>query len=289
MTSLLFTAPFDFAPAVLSDIVRLFDYAHQKHVVESRDLPPGDFTVWVCNPKQNFVVDETVLEKYPSLTILITPSTGSNHVDRHACANRGIKVFSLLDDRAALEEISASSEFTLKLLLDAFRLEPPREVQGKKVGLIGFGRIGRRMRLYLNCLGAEPFIYDPYVKPYDTIELAEVFLSCDGVVVCCTLTPETRGMITEDLLLSMKPSAVLVNTARGDIIDESALITAMLARPDLCVALDVVHGEETGTDAPGILRGLGAIVTPHIAGETYDSRTKAAKIVYNIIRNNRHE
>jgi phosphoglycerate dehydrogenase-like enzyme len=90
-------------------------------------------------------------------------------------------------------------------------------------------------------------------------------------------------MITGDLLRSMKKGAILVNTARGEIIDEDALVEVMRERPDLRVAVDVLVGETTGTQNPKRLQDLGAIVTPHIAGNTFESRTKAAKIILRLL------
>ncbi len=87
----------------------------------------GEVTVWVCDPGASFTITENTLRDFPNLRILATPSTGENHLDRKAAEARGIKVLSLLDDRARLETITASSEFTFKLLLDALRLPPPRE------------------------------------------------------------------------------------------------------------------------------------------------------------------
>ena len=91
-------------------------------------------------------------------------------------------------------------------------------------------------------------------------------------------------MITRELLMSMKHGAALINTARGEIIDENALCEVMDERPGLRVAVDVLQGEVTGTADPERLRRRGAIVTPHIAGETFDSRTKAARIILGLLK-----
>ena len=88
----------------------------------------------------------------------------------------------------------------------------------------------------------------------------------DAVVICCSLTEETRGMITGEMLRSLPYDAALINTARGEIIREGDLLEVMDERPDLRVALDVLCGETTGTQDPEPLIRLGAIVTPHIAG-----------------------
>jgi phosphoglycerate dehydrogenase-like enzyme len=115
------------------------------------------------------------------------------------------------------------------------------------------------------------------------MELPELFKTCDVVVICCALTPETEGMITPELLRLLPKDAVFVNTARGEIIDEKGLLSVMDDRPDIRVALDVLVGETTGTQNAQPFVDRRAIITPHIAGETYESRTKAAQIIYALI------
>jgi D-3-phosphoglycerate dehydrogenase / 2-oxoglutarate reductase len=262
----IFTAPLDFDSRIWEWYYAPAGFVHP------------NIEVWVCDPKANFVIDDGVLDRFPNLRILATPSTGTNHIDLEACKRRGIKVISLLDDRNSLDKISASAEFTLKLLLDAMRKPPALELQDKAVGLVGHGRIGSRMHKWLEAMGVYVYVHDPAYHPI--CQLPELFSKCDAVVICCSLTPETYHMITGDLLRLMRKGAALVNTARGEIIDEEALIKVMKERPDLRVAVDVIEGEVNGTAQPERLRELGAIVTPHIAGETYDSRSKAAVAIY---------
>ena len=267
-----FDAPLDFDPQVREEFRKLLPTAGIWHEV----------TVWVCNPKANFVINDKELDKYANLKILATPSTGLNHIDLDACAKRGVKVISLLDDRAGLDDISASAEFTFKLILDALRIPPPRELQGKRVGLVGFGRNGKKLARWCEKFDtASITLCDPLTSDISPLEL---FKTCDVVVVCCTYDKSTHHMIGAELLRSMKQGAALVNTSRGEVIDEYALAMVMEERPDLRVAVDVLEGETTGTQNPQRLISRGAIVTPHIAGETYDSRTKAARIILNLLK-----
>jgi D-3-phosphoglycerate dehydrogenase len=288
--NLLFTAPMDFDPAVMRDYERLFDRVDSTNGAFPTTLsfdPCEQYRVWVCNPKASRVIDESVLRFFSNLEILATPSTGLNHIDLDACAKRRVKVISLLDDRAGLDDISASAEFTFKLLLDAMRIPPARELKNKLVGIVGRGRIGRNVEKWGKAMGANFGYYDPYnvwIKTPKVKNLAKLFKACDAVVVCCTYNAETHHMIGADLLRSMKQGAALINTSRGEVIDEYALAMVMEERPDLRVAVDVLEGEVTGTANPQRLISRGAIVTPHIAGETFDSRTKAAKIILNLLK-----
>ncbi len=279
---LLFEAPLDFDREVFKEFENL--------------IPTASFgsevTVWVCDPKRDSVIDRDALSIFPNLEILATPSTGTNHIDLDACKRRGVKVLSLLDDRVGLETISASAEFTFKLLLDALRIPPAHELQGKEIGMVGHGRIGRRVDLWCQAFGAHVNYIDDWndggiLGGPRRWDLKEIFRGKDAVIVCCALTDETRGMITKEHLLSMKQGAVLVNTARAEIINKLDLYRMFARRPDIRFATDVVHGEVEGLaeENRAVIRSeQNTIVTPHIAGETFESRTKAARIILNLLK-----
>lgn len=265
--------PFDFDRAVLAEFAQ---------------FEPAAETL-VCSPASGRHYNAEFLGKHPGLRVIATASTGTNHIDLDACAARGIKVLSLLDDRDGLNTISASAEWTFKLILEGLRLKKPyHELQGRTVGLVGYGRIGMNIRDWCMAfkLRARSHIkvYDPHKDIYKPESLEGIFDKCNVVVICCALTDETRGMITYDLLRRLPPDAVLVNTARGEVINEADLCRFMAARPDVRVCLDVVTGEVDGTANPTRLRQLGAYVTDHIAGETYESRTKAARIILGLLK-----
>lgn len=269
---LLFEAPLDFDMRVMEEYQSNFDMTFS-----------GSPEILVCDPSAHHIIDGKILDLYPDLKIIATPSTGNNHIDLKAVEERGIKFLSLLDDREGLDTITASSEFTFKLILDALRIKPAFELSGKIIGLIGYGRIGQNIKRYADAFNAEVVnVHDPYKGGYETIE--EVFTDSEIIVVCCSLTDETRNMIRGHHIRMMRENAVLVNTARGEIINEEELVEVMNERPDIRVALDVVHGETTGTTNKGPLLSAGAIITPHTAGETFDSRTKAAKIILELLR-----
>lgn len=267
-----FDAPIDFNIKVWEDYTKWMPVARENK----------DVTVWVVDPS-GFYVGEQSIDKYKNLKVLATPSTGSNHVDLDTLAKRNIKFFSLLDNRKGLDTISASAEFTFKLLLDAMRMPPAKELQGKEVGLIGYGRIGKRMERYCEAFGASVIINDPKY-PTLSMPLETMFEICDAIVVCCTLNGQTKGLIGRELLTKLKYDEAFVNTARGEIVDEDALVDIMSENPSLRVAVDVIHGLVDGTAQPERLKSLGAIVTNHIAGATFDSRTKAAQIILDLLK-----
>jgi len=152
------------------------------------------------------------------------------------------------------------------------------ELYNKDVGIIGFGRIGQNMFRYLKVFGANPkYIFDPRTVRNGCLE--ELFEKSDIVIVCCSLTPITEGMIGYDLLSRLKEGAVLVNTARGEVMVEADLLRILLERSDLRVGLDVLTGEVLGTHFSSSLLCLNSVtVTPHMAGVTHESQEKAARI-----------
>ena len=304
---MLFSAPYQF----LSDPVRArFEALETRFLVawHPDDLDDKhEELAWVPNPGQRFVVDDEILDRFPRLQVVATPSTGTNHLDHDACARRGVRVFSLLDDRNALEGISASAEFTFLLLLNGLRrldigmqevregrwrsredLLRGHELQGKTVGLIGFGRIGRKLASYCRPFGCRVMYFDPYVSAAAEEQavrvpgLHDVWEASDIIVVCCQLNEETRGMIRGDLIDRCRTGALIVNTSRGEILDENELCEVLARRPDIAFCADVVTGEvnDRHEESPlmALFRAGRIVLTPHIAGATIESQEKAAVI-----------
>ena len=305
----LFSAPFAF----LGDLRAKYDAVMPtvfREIWERRDTRRDpSVRAWVVNPGQGFVIDAGVLDEYPSLEVLVTPSTGTNHIDREACARRKVVLYGLLDDREGLEQIAASAEFTFLLLLTVLRrldvgiaevglghwrdredLLRGHELAGKQVGLVGFGRIGRRLAGYCKVFGAHAAYYDPYVTEASIQgwSLEQIFERSAVVCVCCALTVETHGMIGRNLLARLPPGGVLINTSRGEVIVEADLVAVLTKRPDLRVGLDVLSGEVRGTwrESPLLpFRDSGRLViTPHMAGATVESQQKAARSALGLLR-----
>lgn len=305
----LFSAPVEFMP----DIKGSYGATLPTDFVEAwypRELPAGDeYDVWIVNPGQHFVVDAGILERFPRLSRIVTPSTGRNHIDLKACEARQVVVRGLLDRREALEDIAASSEFTFLLLLNSLkrmdrgaaevtarrwreRDETLRgfELQGKTVGLVGMGRIGRRMARYCEAFGASVVYFDPNVAagPGKRVTLEEVFSLAHVVCICCSYSPETHGMIGSVLLDRLQANARLVNTSRGEVLREAELAAFLSARPDVGFAADVVAGEVTNSHFSSPLMRFHdsgqAVITPHIAGITVDSMRKAAMIALDLVK-----
>jgi D-3-phosphoglycerate dehydrogenase len=307
---LLFTAPHTFLPKT-DALFRGFDPVFME--AWSVDaLPPTDrIEYWIPNPGQHFAIDSDVLTRFPSLVAISTPSTGTNHIDRASCRKRGVRVYSLLDDRSALEEISASAEFTFLHVLNALRridvaIEAVRaggwrddedrfrgrELQGLRVGLVGIGRIGTRLARYFDAFGCTVSAHDPHgdcpdgVRPVPSLN--DLFGDSDVLVVCCSLTEETAGMIGAGHMRALPQGAIFVNTARGEVLQEDEVAGVLEDRRDLVLAVDVISGEVDGSfpESPLFEAALSgkALVTPHIAGATTESQLKAAQAAIRLLR-----
>jgi D-3-phosphoglycerate dehydrogenase len=238
----------------------------------------------------------------PKLELVVTASTGTNHIDMDVCAANGIDVLSLLDDRKGLEEIRASSEFTFFLILAGLRrlnrlvynitagqdhvnLHALRghELYNKRVGIIGIGRIGRNIFRWCKAFGADvKWIYDPaYTKG---VTLEQVFEDSDIVVLSCALNESSIDMIRGSHVRLLKTGGVLVNTSRGEVIAEKELVEVLRVRPDITLAADVLSGETKGwhKNSP-LLKLPNCIITPHVAGLTEESNEKAFRICNKLI------
>ena len=306
----LFSAPHSFLNNIKDDFNSILSTEFQE-IWDRSDLNASDsIKVWIVNPGQKFVVDKRILKLFPSLELIITPSTGKNHINEQDCRNAQITVLGLLDTREILNTISASSEFTFLLILNALRRldfavneiyhnrwrdneDQLRgyELNGRLVGIIGLGRIGSNIAKWCEAFGANISYYDPYVKgvKYKSDSLRSIFSNSDIVCISCALTVETIGLVDKNLLTRLKHNAALVNTSRGEILNEKDLIEIINNREDIHVCLDVLSGEVTNSQFHSPLIDLhkeGRItITPHIAGATYDSQIKAAEGALTLLRN----
>lgn len=268
-------------------------------------------TSWILNPGQSFKIDTKILSFFPNLKILITPSTGVNHIDIESCKKKKIKVFSLLDDRKNLNQIRASSEFTFLLILNSIRrldraineVDNNRwrqnenilrgdELYGKSVGIIGLGRIGSNLSKWLKIFGAK-VSYCDIKKKNNNIKKRSInfiFSKSKIVCICCSLNKDTYNLINLSKLKLLKKKAILINTSRGEVINEKDLIYFLNKRKDVFFSTDVLSGEINGTNLKSKLLNLHkqrrVIITPHIAGASNESQTKAAQISVNLLQKN---
>lgn len=226
-------------------------------------------------------VDAALLAATPSARLVITTTSGYDHLDLPLLAQRGIAACRLpLVRRDAVVEASLAMLIDGLRCIDAYRTAAeagewirhrmpqlaPKTLTGSRIGLVGLGVIGVRMAEVLQALGAEVWGLDPAGVPDDVrpASLTELLSQCDAVSLHCRLTEDNRGMIGASQLHEAAPGLVLVNTARGGLLDVDACVAALEAGRLRALGVDVFPEEPwprlRDAARPGIL------FTPHSAG-----------------------
>ena len=253
-----------------------------------------NYDVIFCNPnKQNYKLDEYIL-KYFNGTIL-TASTGLNHIDIDYCNEKGIKVMSHKEDMELLNELPSTSELAFGLMSSMLRNIPSsfddvkkgnwdydshmgHQLKGKTIGIIGYGRLGKMMTDYCYAFGMNTLPYDPYKFDADFELLLKI---SDVISLHVHANDETRHMINKKTLGKMKNNSYIVNTSRGEIVNEHDIVDALRSGKLKGYATDVIEDEygnrENSPILKGIKEGLNIIVTPHVGGMTWEGQQKAYK------------
>ena len=244
-------------------------------------------------------VDPELIAAAPNLKLVARMGVGLDNIDVDACKERGIEVCPAIGANAVsvAEYVIASAMILLRgmALRSTERLvagEWPREslargleIGGKTLGIIGFGSIGQVMGAKGRAMGMEIIAYDA-MMPADApawadarrMDLDDLIAEADIITLHCPLTPETRGLIDADRIAHMKPGAVLVNSARGGIVDDKACADALRSGHLGGAALDSFDPEPIDTAVGALYSGLDNIIlTPHIAGVTVESNKRIAE------------
>jgi glyoxylate reductase len=263
-------------------------------------------------PVSSDKITKDVLKKCKNLKLIATYSDGHDHIDIEEATKKGIYVGNTPGD---LTESVAEFAFTAMLSLAKRLPEADRycrdkkykfwnpsafmgpKMTGKKLGVIGFGRIGQQFaRMAKYGLGMEIMYNSPTPKKEaemlldaKRVSLDELLGESDVVSIHCPLKPETKHLIDDNALRKMKPLALLINTARGPIVNEQALATALKEGVIAGAALDVFENEPKVT--PALLSMENVILSPHIASATWEARIEMARMtaenVVDVLINNK--
>ena len=247
-------------------------------------------------------IDAEVMENAPHLRTIVSPTTGLNHIDLEEAARRGIRVLSLRDDTEFLKTVRATAEHTVGLMMALIRHIPAarahvvsggwtrdkfrgNEIAGKTAGVVGYGRLGRIVARMLLAFEMRVLASDPHVWTNDgdpgveIVALNELLAQSDIVTLHVNLYPETSGFFGGEQFAQMKPGAWFINTARGELVDEAALLEALRSGRLAGAAVDVLSDERsTGMGSHPLVQYArqydNLIVTPHIGGCTLESMEK---------------
>lgn len=239
-------------------------------------------------------VTAKILDAAPRLAVVGRAGVGVDNIDVPAATARGVYVVN-----APLGNIVAAAEHTLALALTLLRRITEadrsvragewtrskfigRELRGKTLGLVGIGRVGsevarRAAGFEMKVIAHDPFATEASARAAGAqlVELDELLRSADLISLHTPLTEKTRNLINADALAKMKPTTVLVNCARGEVVDLAALAAALQAGTIAGAALDVYPNEPLPADSP--IRGAPrTVLTPHLAGSTAEAQVNVA-------------
>ena len=241
-------------------------------------------------------ISRTTIDKCPNIRLIAVLATGYNVVDYNYAAEKGIPVVNVPTYGTA-----SVSQFSIALLLEichhighhdktvhegkwaenadwCYWDYPLIELEGKTMGIIGFGRIGQAEGRIAKALGMNAIAYDLYPNESgrviaDYVTLDELFANSDVISLHCNLTPENTEMINRNNIAKMKDGVILLNNARGQLVNEADLADALASRKVAAAGLDVVSTEPIKADNP-LLSVPNCIITPHISWAPKESRSR---------------
>ncbi len=240
-------------------------------------------------------ITDAMIDSAPKLRIISCATTGSDHIERRALNARGIPVRTLREDPDLLRNITPAAELSWALLMTcARRLKgafrhvesgkwvredfPGTMLNGRTLGLIGCGRIGGWMSRYAKAFGMRVLGHDPHQatlpEGVERNPLEDLVAEADFLSIHVHLTDETRGLLSRELLSRAKQGVVVINTSRGAVIDEQALIEGLESGRIGGAGLDVLEGEPDIQDHPLVelaRRHGNVVITPHCGGFSPDA------------------
>ena len=253
----------------------------------------GDAEIVVMNKTP---ISKGTIDKCPNLKMIAVLATGYNVVDYNYAKEKGIPVCNVPTYGTA-----SVSQFSIALLLEichhighhsesvhagrwannadwCYWDYPLIELEGKTIGIIGFGRIGQAEGRVAKALGMNVLAYDLYQSEAgreiaEYADLDTLLAKADVITLHCNLTPENTGLINKDTIAKMKDGVILINNARGQLIVEQDVADALNSGKIAAAGLDVVYTEPIKADNP-LLKAKNCIITPHISWGPKESRQR---------------
>lgn len=243
-----------------------------------------------------------VIANVPELDLIAKLGTGVDNIDLAAATEHGIPVthtpgynaLSVAEHTLCLTLATAHRLTAARSLIEAGgwrdEFELATRFSGSTVGIVGFGNVGKRFGRLLQGFDVDLLVHDPYVPELDReligaemAGLGDLVDNCDVVVLTTELTEETRRLIGEPELSRMASSTILINTARGPVVDERALVNALEGGSIAGAGLDVFAQEPLDPDSP-LLALDNVVLTPHTAAMTRESRTESiGRLTQNVV------
>lgn len=248
-------------------------------------------------------IDKDVIDMANKLKIILTATTGTDHIDIKYASKKNIKVISLKDETKFLDTITGTAELSFGLMIDLLRKTHSafnsvkkykwnrNEFRGhnlyeKTIGIVGLGRLGRMMSKYCNAFNMRVIAYDPYVKKEIfkkskclQVKFNELLKQSDIISIHVHLNDQTQNIFNKNIFKQMKLGVYIINTSRGKIVNEKDLLVFLKNKKIAGYATDVLSNEldfnKTKVKNPLIdysKKNENVIIVPHIGGMTYESR-----------------
>ena len=267
--------------------------------------------LWV---ELNTPVNQRLLDSFPNLKFVVSPTTGITHIDLEIINAKSIKLISLQGEIDFLKSITSTSEFAWALMLAVWRklglaLNPQQnlersdlvtaQIQGKSIGIIGLGRIGKRVAKYAEAFEMQIFAFDPYLSTNEVptsviiLEQLDELLRLSDVVLIASSVVESDipsyPLLSTAEFSSMKQGSILINISRGVLLDECALVPFLISGHIAGLGLDVYRSEDLIYSGPNcerelrllINQGFNVILTKHLGGASKDAYSKVVEFIVN--------
>jgi phosphoglycerate dehydrogenase-like enzyme len=269
------------------------------------DTPEHLAEVNVLFAPLGFPVTAARMDACPRLRAIVSNTTGVPHIDMQAASCRGITVCALHNEQAFLDTITPTAEHTFGLMLASWRRIPaahgaatagrwdrrpwgaPRMFSRMRLGIVGFGRLGRKVAAIGKAMGMQVQYYDPNV-PGGSNSLMELARGSDILSLHALANDSTRGLVSREILEALPSGALVVNTARGELLDTDALLDLLESGHIYAAALDTIEGEYDSDFTSRFSSSRLAtyarthdnlVLTPHIGGSTVDAWRETQRFV----------
>ncbi|MFN3969063.1 NAD(P)-dependent oxidoreductase [Flavobacterium sp.] len=301
---ILITESGDFSPNAIAELQKHFEVI-QRDFTSLEDLTENIAEVDVLFVRLRFKLTQGILEKAPQLKYILTATTGLDHIDVDYFESRGGKVISLKGEVDFLGSIPSTAEHTWALLLALLKKIPTafedvkegnwhrdhfkgNNLRGKKIGILGLGRVGKQVANFAQAFGLEIGYFDIVSQTNNYKSFSnpqELFAWAEIISIHIPYTIENENFVNEELLQHCQKNAVLINTSRGNVWEENLVAELLKQNKIFGIATDVLQNEfdkkqlkknplvELATEEYNI------IITPHLAGATYESMAMTEEFI----------
>ena len=263
----------------------------------------SQINVIFCNPnRQGYILNKEILQN-SSVKLINTASTGLNHINQNDCKKLNIKIISLTKDFKLIKKLPSTSELSFGLMINLQRniIQSFQSVKNKKwdytpfigqelssltIGIIGLGRLGNLMANYAKAFGMRVFYYDPFkeTRKYKKTNLKRLLQIADVISIHAHVSNQTKYMINKKILKFAKKKPVIINTSRGELVNEQDIIWGLKNKIISGYGADVIEKEFVGINKSPIIKNINKyniIITPHIGGMTYQGQLRAYNYAIN--------